>query len=181
MAAGENSMRAEMQQKLKKIKRASIVFRAITKGLLVLTALLGIGGLISVTLGIGGIDFEGTVFRTFGLSLGHRMLLGMVTAVAWGIAVTGFYHLHQLFGSYSRGEVFTRDSVSQLRKFGIACVLWGVMRFIWLASLAISTHSGTSFRGSPDGSSIVIGVVIIVIVWFMEMAVELREENDLTI
>ncbi|HLW82765.1 MAG TPA: DUF2975 domain-containing protein [Candidatus Acidoferrales bacterium] len=174
-------MGPEIQQKLRKIKTASIIFRAITKGLLALTAFLGLGCLVSVTLGIGGVDFDGALFQTFGLSLAYRLFLGIVTAVTWAIAVKGFYHLHRLFGNYSRGGVFTRDSVSQLRKFGIASVLWGVMSFLWLASLAISMHPAKTFRGNADASSIVLGVAIIVIAWFMDMAVDLREENELTI
>jgi Protein of unknown function (DUF2975) len=174
-------MRAESQAKVNKIKKVSIVFRVICKGLLALVTLLGLGSIVSVTLGVGGVDFQGTVFRTLGLSLSHRLLLGAVTLVTWGIAFKGFYHLHRLFGNYSHGEVFARDSVGQLRKFGVASVLWGVMSFLWLASLAISMHPAKSFRGDADASSIVLGVAIIVIAWFMDMAVDLREENDLTI
>jgi len=174
-------MRPENQVKLNKIKKVSIVFRVICKGLLALITFIGLGSVVSVTFGVGGVDFDGTLFQTSGLSFTHRLLLGVVTVVTWGIAFNGFYHLHRLFGNYSRGEVFTRGSVSQLRKFGMASVLWGVMSFLWLASLAISMHPAKTFRGNADGSSIVVGAAIIVIAWFMDMAVDLREENDLTI
>ncbi|MGB9407160.1 MAG: DUF2975 domain-containing protein [Terracidiphilus sp.] len=90
-----------------------------------------------------------------------------------------FYHLHQLFGNYSRGEIFTRESVGQLRQFGIACLLWGVMNFFWVLSLALSAHPAKTFQAHFD--SFAIGAIIIVIAWFMDMAVELREENELTI
>jgi hypothetical protein len=55
------------------------------------------------------------------------------------------------------------------------------MSFLWLASLAISMYPAKTFRGNADASSIVVGGAIIVIAWFMDMAVDLREENDLTI
>jgi hypothetical protein len=77
------------------------------------------------------------------------------------------------------GLIFTRESVSQFRQFGIACLLWGVMNFLWRLSLALSVHPSKSFRGHTD--SFVIGIIIIVIAWFMDMAVDLREENELTI
>lgn len=174
-------MRPKNEAKLNKIKKVSIIFRLICKGLLVVIGLLGLGSIVSVTFGVGGIDFEGSVFRTSNLSLPHRLLLGVVTVVTWGIAFNGFYHLHRLFGNYSREEVFTRDSVRQLRRFGVASVLWGVMSFLWIASLAISMNPAKTFRADADASSIVVGVAIIVIAWFMDMAVDLREENELTI
>jgi hypothetical protein len=170
-------MRTEGQQ-FKNIRRASIVFRAIAKVFLVLTALLGLGSVVSVTFGIGGISFGGAVFRTFGLGFTTRLVLGVITLLTWGIAFNGFYHLHRLFGNYSRGEVFTQESVCQLREFGIACVLWGVMSFIWRASLEISLHPGKAARGNVDPSSIMIGLVIIVIAWIMGTTVKEQVQRE---
>jgi hypothetical protein len=164
---------------VRKLKATSIVFRAIAKMLLALTALAGLGSLISVTLGIGGIDFGGTaVFQTAGLKLTHRLLLGLITLVTWGIAFKGFFHLHRLFGNYSRGEVFTRKSVAQLRKFGVACVFWGVMSFVWRTSLEISLHPANAPRGSSDPAFILVGVVVIGIAWLMDMAVTEQQKRE---
>jgi hypothetical protein len=113
------------------------------------------------------------------LTLAHRLILGAVTAVTCGVLLKCFYHLHRLFGNYSRGEIFTRESVGQLRQFGIACLLWGVMNFLWISSLAFSMRPPQTFQA--HAGSFGIGVVIVVIAWFMDMAVDLREENELTI
>jgi hypothetical protein len=172
-------MRSEIQPKLQKIKRVSLILRIICKVLLALVTFTGIGCVVSVVLGVGGINYDGMIFRTAELPLGHRVLLGAVTALAWAILFKCFYHLHRLFGNYSRSEIFTRESVGQLRQFGIACVLWGVVGFLWILSLAISSHPSKTFQGHAD--SLGIGVVIIVIAWFLDMAVDLREENELTI
>jgi hypothetical protein len=172
-------MRPEIQAKLQKIKKASIIFRAICKGLLALVTLIGLGGVVVVTFGVGGINYDNRIFQSAGLTLGHRLILGAVTALTWAVLFKCFYHLHQLFGNYSHGEIFTRESVSQLRQFGIACLLWGVMNFLWGLSLALSAHPAKTFQGHAD--SFGIGAVIIVIAWFMDMAVDLREENELTI
>ena len=172
-------MPTKTQAKLQKIKRFSIVFRLICMGLLALIALLGLSAVVVVTLGVGGLNYDGMIFRTSELTLGHRLVLGAVTALAFGASFNCFYRLYRLFGNYSRGEIFTRESVGQLRKFGIACLLWGVMSFLWFLSLAISTHPAQTFTGHAD--SLAIGAAIIVIAWFMDMAVDLREENDLTI
>jgi hypothetical protein len=53
------------------------------------------------------------------------------------------------------------------------------MNFLWGISLATSAHPEKSFHGHAD--SFVIGATIILIAWFMDMAVDLREENELTI
>lgn len=172
-------MPTEMQMKLKKIEKVSTVFRIICDGLLALVTLIGLSAFICVTFGVGGINFDGHKFSTAGLTLIHRLTLGLVTAVAWASLFKCFYHLRRLFRMYSRGEVFARESVNQLRQFGIACLLWGVLGFLWKVSLALSAHPTQTV--SFSGESFAIGIVVIVIAWFMDMAVDLREENELTI
>ena len=172
-------MQTDTQAKLQKIKKVSIIFRVICKVLLALVALLGLCCVVCVAFGVGGINYDNVLFQTAGLPLGRRVILSVVTALAFGVLFKCFYHLHRLFGNYSRGEIFTRESVGQLRQFGIACLLWGVVNFLWISSLALSAHPAKTFHGHAD--SLAIGTVIIVIAWFMDMAVDLREENDLTI
>ncbi len=172
-------MRTEVQAKLKKIREYSIILRVICIGLMTLIALMGVSCVVSVAFGIGGINYSDNIFQTAGLTLGHRLILSAVTALTFAALFKCFYHLRRLFGDYSRGEVFTQKSVGQLRQFGIACLLWGVMKFLWGISLALSVHPAKSFHG--HGDSLVIGIIIVVIAWFMDMAVDLREENELTI
>jgi Protein of unknown function (DUF2975) len=173
-------MSAEVQMKLQKIKKVSTILRTMCTGLLVLIALVGMGAVVCLTFGVGGVNYDNNMFfRSAGLGLGHRLILGVVCALTLGAMFKCFYHLRLLFGNYSRGEIFTRESVGQLRWFGIACLLWGVMYFVWGVSLALSAHPAKSFEGHLD--SFGIGAVIVVIAWFMDMAVDLREENELTI
>jgi len=172
-------MQTGTQAKLQKIKKVSIIFRVICKVLLALVALLGLCGVLCVAFGVGGINYDNVLFQTAGLPLGRRVILSVVTALAFGVLFKCFYHLHRLFGNYSRGEIFTRESVGQLRQFGISCLLWGVVNFLWVSSLALSAHPARTFHGHAD--SLAIGTVIIVIAWFMDIAVDLREENELTI
>jgi hypothetical protein len=172
-------MRPDNSKKLRKIRKVSIVFGAISVVLSAVVAFLGLAAVVCVVFGVGGINYEGGLVQTGGLSLGHRLILGAVTGVAWAALFKCFYHLWRLFGNYSRGEIFTRESVGQLRLSGIACLLWGVLSFLWLLSLAASVHPTKSFQGHFESFSI--GAVLIVIARFMDMAVDLREENELTI
>jgi len=172
-------MRAEIQKKVQKIKRVSTALRAMCTGLWALIALMGVTEVVCVSFGIGGVNFDNTFFSNAGLPLGRRLILGAVSALAFGALLKCFHHLRLLFENYTRGEIFTRESVGQLRQFGIACLLWGVMSFVWSLSLALLVNPAWTFEGRFD--SLAIGAVIIAIAWFMDMAVELREENELTI
>ena len=173
-------MRGNMEGKLQRIKRVSIFARGICRGMLVITALLGVCCVVCVAFGLGEIGYGDSRFSTADIALGLRLTLGLLTAVAMGALAKCFYHLHRLFERYSRGEVFTRECVVQLRQFGVACLLWGVASFAWIVSLAFSVQSAKTFAyGRAD--SIALGVVILTIAWFMDMAVDLKEENELTI
>ncbi len=172
-------MRPENQTRLRRIRHASTVFRVICDLLLALVALIGVGTVVTVVSGFGGVDFGDVMFRTARMGVGHRLILGAITGAAWGILFKCIYHLRRLFEDFARGEIFTRHAVGQLRWFGIACVLWGVMSFVWMLSFAVSSHPTRTFTGNLD--SLVTGAVIIVIAWFMDMATDLREENELTI
>lgn len=172
-------MRPESEAKLEKIKKMSVILRVVCAVLLTLVTLIGLGCVVCLCLGRGAVGVGGIFFRSSGLALGHRLGLGAVTAVTFAALFKCFYHLYQLFGDYSRGDVFTRDSVDQIRQFGVACLLWGILSFVWNMSLALSVHPAGTFQAHPD--SLVIGVILIVIAWFMGIAVDLREENELTI
>ena len=172
-------MLTENQAKLQRIKKLSAILRSICTAMLVVVAIVGLVCVVCVALGVGNINYYNVMFGTAGLGLGHRLILAVVSALAFAALFKCVYHLRQLFGNYSRGEIFTPESVAQLRRFGIACLLWGVLNFVWGLSLAASEHPAKSFQGHFDALGI--GAVIIVIAWFMEMAVELREENELTI
>jgi hypothetical protein len=175
----EANMSRDNQAKLRRIKRASAAGRVTCDLVLAALGLTGIGAVVDVVSGIGGVKLLHWFFSTAGLGLGHRLILGAITAATWGILFAGFFHLRRLFADFARGEIFTRHAVRQLRWFGIACLLWCVMHFVWMASLAMSSHPIRTFPASADGFGT--GIVVIVIAWFMDMAVDLREENELTI
>jgi hypothetical protein len=172
-------MQPEIPPKLRKIKKVSTILRIACKVILALITIVGLGAVASVLFGVGGISYDDTLFQTAGLPLGHRLMVGAVTALAFAALLKCVYHLYRLFGDYSDGEIFTRSAVGELRKFGVACLLWGAMNFIWGISLALSAEPQRTFHGHAD--SFVIGATLIVIAWFMDMAVDLREENELTI
>jgi Protein of unknown function (DUF2975) len=174
-------MRSENEAKLRKIRRASIAGRVVCDVFLALAALAGIVSVFDALTGIGGFNFASRFFSTAGLGLAHRVMLAAITGATWGILFKGLFHLRRMFDDFARGEIFTRHAVRQLRWFGIACLLWPVMNFAWMFSIAASSQPWrtVAIPGNADGFGA--GIVVIVIAWFMEMAVDLREENELTI
>ena len=174
-------MRPEDEAKIRKITRISRGLRAAYKGFLWLIVLqFGMAAVALLFNRGGSVGYFDEWFRVDELTLRHRMLVLAMSAMASGIMFLSLYQLHQLFGNYSHGEIFTRDSVRHLRWLGIACVLWGVTKVLWVGLWHVLTpHSPHSFQVSAD--AIPIGIMIIVVAWFMDLAVEMREENELTV
>jgi hypothetical protein len=127
------------------------------------------------------VTYNNLIPETSGLAVGTRLLVAAAFGLVLGALFKCLYHLRRLFGNYARGEIFTRESVGELRSFGMACLLWGVLNFVWALSLSLSLsmHLQRSFEAHFD--SLAIGAVLIAIAWFMDLAVELKEENELTI
>src|SRR5712671_3362838 len=108
-------MRPEIQERVQKIKKVSRIFRAICSVLLLIVAWVGIAAVVAVVSGKSGINYESITFQTGSLSLSRRLILGALTAATWLVLFKGFNHLRHLFGTYSRGDIFTRESAHDLR------------------------------------------------------------------
>ena len=173
-------MQTEIQAKLRKIKQASTILRRCCTALLSLIALAAIGLVILLSFRVGGIDYAGITFRASDLTLGQRLLLIGMSVLRFGALFNCFYHLRQLFGNFSHEEIFTRGSVGALRRFGFGYLLWGIASMVWDGVwFGIFANPPRPFTSHFDAFGI--GAILIAIAWFMDMAVELREENELTI
>ena len=174
-------MKPETEERLKKIKRISNILRGICK---VLLALLICGFFV-----VMGLTFDGRATLHFSdnsvplapLPLPSRLGLAVIVELAMAVKFKGLYHLYRLFGNYGRGDIFTTESAAQIRQLGITALLWAGVTFFWtcIAPVLTQSHLPTLFPFHAD--SLVTGLVIIVISWFMEMAAEMREENELTV
>lgn len=174
-------MRSENESRLRKITQVSKGLRAACTGFLWLIVLQFGMAAFALLLNRGGsVGYFDEWFRVDALTLRQRMLVLSMSATASGIMFLCLYQLRQLFGNYSHGEIFTRESVGHLRRLGVTCVLWGVTKVVWVGLWHVLTvHTPHSFQVSAE--AIPIGVIILVVAWFMEMAVEMREENELTV
>ena len=180
-------MRPENEASLAKIKKISWVLRAIS-ALFMLACLAGFFRFITGPIfrhgpywGIGTVwyGYYGVELKVYSLTVRERAIATLSIALTSGIAFFCGLQLFRLLGFYSRGEVFTRDSVRLLRPWGFACVAWGIVRFGWFF-LPFAIANSRRYQG-PELSTVFAGLGIVAISWIMDMAAEIREENELTV
>jgi hypothetical protein len=63
---------------------------------------------------------------------------------------------------------------------GVACVLWGVTKVLWVGLSRALPGSGSG-PAQVSAEIIPVGIIVIVVAWFMDMAVDLKEESELTV
>ena len=131
--------------------------------------------------GIGTVwyTYNGVGFKAYSLVTRERVIAAVFFALYWGIAILCGLQLFRLLGFYSRGEIFTRKAAGQIRGWGLACVALGIVK-LGYALLPFLVANSRRTQGM-DLSMIVNGLIIVAISWFMEMAAEMREENELTV
>lgn len=174
-------MNSENEMKLLKIERASRVLRTLFTVLFIPVVVIALAATTSILAGwTAHIKFDGATFVPAELPLPARLLLAAVVVATAAVIAKGLFHLRQLMGNYARREIFTLESARQIRQFGITCVLMGLVKLAG-AFLPLMLPSASHRVVNLTGDTVIIGVVIIGISWFAEMAAALREENDLTV
>lgn len=167
-------MRPENEARLRRIERISEVLRVVCKLFLVLCGLLFLYAVLGLT-GVGGIG------DWFGSGTARLVVAGLFAVIA-GLAFKCGYHLDRLLGNYSRGEIFTKESAEQIRQWGIACALWGVAKFAIRFLPRVPAIRELFQPGEVHGLGLIVnGLIIVAISWFMAMAAEMREEQDLIV
>lgn len=174
-------MITDLQTKLRRIERISVILRAACTGLLAVVGIVAVIAMVATIAGrVTSINSGAQSFEISGMGLRSRLILFATCGATAGVIVKALYHLRRLLDNYSRREIFTAGSARQIRQFGISCILWGMIKVTWaFLPMLISPNRPHSFGVTVD--SIIIGAVIIGISWFTEMATDLREENELTI
>jgi hypothetical protein len=202
-------MQPENEDRLRKVRRISKVFRVVCKAFFIPPVLLCILSLTALLTGgsLSGFTTDQYFFRLSELSIRSRAILGAYYGLRWAAMFLFVYCLHRLLGNYSRGDIFSTDSSAQVRRWGFTCVFWGVMKFLFVfVPGAVLTHP--HWVGVPDrgpliqgvrmqtegkllvngmfvqvhgGDLILMGLIVVGISWFMAMAGEMREEIELTV
>lgn len=190
-------MRPENETRLARIKKISGISRWICKVYLVLCVIGFLAETRSLAfsrcqtslvvhcqypMGLDGVEFN--ISEVYGVTElvtdSDRVVLGFILALNCGVLFNCGYQLYRLMGNYSRGDIFTKVSAGQIRKCGLACVLLGIFDL----GVELAPHLIANVHSKQPGggvSQLCIGLVIVAISWIMEMAAEMREEQDLVI
>ncbi len=133
---------------------------------------------------------EGADIPVSHLTTAARVLALVFFSLGTVVALKGVYHLYKLFGNYADGNVFTAESVAQIKQLGVTFLLVAGLqvlavpvRFLLASSCGMKTivfSLGGGCSSGPLGSLITAGLLIL-ISWVMETGRGLREENELTI
>lgn len=112
--------------------------------------------------------------------------------ISWidGLAVAAiflklFFHLRRLFQQYAEGTIFGRENVHQIRQIGITILMFPVLwALVAIAPVFIPVDGQTAlleYDGAGPLPEVILGTIILVVSWIMDVGRELREEQDLWI
>lgn len=113
-------------------------------------------------------------------------LISMIPTV---ITVMILYFLIKLFGLYEKGEIFSINNVSYIKKIAYALLIGQLLNPIYegLLSATMTIHNPHGYRYgiiSFSGTNvcvILLALLIILISWIMAEGCKLREEQQLTV
>jgi hypothetical protein len=115
------------------------------------------------------------------VAFAYVALVGVVALV-----LAALHRFARLFGNYARGEIFTRESVRELRLVGYVAVANAIFQgVLFIAALALAAdgvvESPASLRVDLPFGAILVAAFILLLSWIMDVGAEMREENDLTV
>ena len=118
-----------------------------------------------------------------------RVLAYVYSTLALAISLKIFFHLIKLFALYAQGKIFGAENVHQIRQVGftilIAPVLWLltllIPLFVAADGMSITTSPNTALNFGGVFNQIILGTIILVVSWIMDVGRELREEQDLVV
>ena len=181
-------MNPQTEARLERVKRTSRSARRVCFWLM---ALVSLGALImaattvalpeSLTCDINGLRRPCSDLPPQAVAFAYAALLGGLA-----IVLTTLYRLARLFENYSRGEIFTRDSVREIRWLGYMAVAYALFQLVlFIGSLAFVATGGIELPPDlrlefPIGPA-VMAAFILLLSWIMDVGAEMREENELTV
>lgn len=120
--------------------------------------------------------------------LGPQVLTVFLIALLGGVALmlTALYRLARLFGNYSRGEIFTRGSVGEIRWIGYLLAAGAVFQLLlFVAVLTLRADGGGEWpielRFDLPIVPVLVASLVMLLSWVMDVGAEMREEHEFTV
>jgi hypothetical protein len=175
-------MAAEMRVKLEKVKKICGILRGIFLAAMVFLVLEFVVA-AALLIADRGIDFSQRpiALHVMVLSLWRRLHMVVMIGISEGLIFTCLYNLRRLFGNFSQREIFSQDSTRRLRAVGVCYAMWSFVSFLSLPIAYVTVHPANPYTATLNPEALVIGACTVVISLVMDVAAEMREENELTI
>ena len=182
-------MTSEATQRLEKVRKYSVSFGRLFRFLFVLAAL----GLVIQTflLFTGAEPYDSSVrighteYRSDAIPLAVRVVAWIGSTLGWALLLKLNFHLIRLFGLYADGTLFNRENVYQIRQIGITVLLFPALWVLGIFAPGFLPAEGvtrTFVESSQDPfTQLIVGAIIVVVAWIMDVGRELREEQDLVV
>lgn len=115
-----------------------------------------------------------------------RWLCFGIAMIKNAVTMFGFYHLIKLFKLYEKGQIFTLETIREMKICAYSVFGWCIAKFFTsiLLILALTFHNPKGQRilavsfDATDFSTLVIGIITIITVQIMDEARMLKEEHD---
>ncbi len=123
------------------------------------------------------------------LPLHTRVMSVAVSLLPAGVTVAGLYYLIRLFGLYEQGKIFLRENVAYYRKLGFI-IIYSMIASIVYSSLMTTVLTLDNPPGqrmisfgisSAEIARLVIGLIVLLVSWIMDIGREIQEEQQLTV
>ena len=182
-------MPTEAAQRLEKVQKYSVSFGRLFRFLFVVVAL---ALLIQTILIVTGAEPYGTSVRIGNTEYSGDSIPVVIRTIAWlgrtlalAVLLKLNFHLIKLFGLYADGKLFNRENVHQIRQIGITVLLFPAL---WVLGLIVpgflpsdDVARSVVSSGQQPFTELILGAIIIVVAWIMDVGRELREEQDLVV
>jgi hypothetical protein len=118
-----------------------------------------------------------------------RLMGFAAVMIPTGVAMAGIFHLMRLFKCYEKGEIFKLNNVHCYKKLSRVLIWWFIAGILCrsLLATALTLHHPPGHRmisfgvTSSDLTTLVVGLILMVIAWVMEEGRKLQEDQDLTV
>lgn len=120
------------------------------------------------------------------ISYGIRWMCFGIVMIGNVVAMFGFYHLVKLFKLYEKGQIFTQENIREMKISAYTIFVWCIVNFFTsiLLILALTINNPVGQRilsisiDTKDFSTLVVGIIAIVIVGIMDEARKIKDEYD---
>lgn len=181
-------MSTEPQEQLERICKVSRIVRTGCKIMFGLTILVSLVTMALIIIGSEKCSIyilQGYDIPMARLTTGFKIQTIILLVLTDMVVLKGLYHLHRLFANYAIGNIFTTDSVAQIRQLGTTFLLGAGLQFLsYPIAIALVSHCAPAKEPVTlefPFFALIAGGLLILLSWVMDAGKGLREENELTV